>query len=98
MEVSRRTIEHEASVIEHLFYSFQFAFYFLQEFEEIWPKLDLIVDGGTLSNSEQSRSGSTVVDLSEEGTFFIVRNGCARDHVVNILEKKYNLKMRGEDS
>lgn len=64
----------------------------LQEFEDIWDKLDIIVDGGTLSNSPQSRSGSTIVDLSKPGEFSIVRDGCAYDTVLSILEGKYQLR------
>jgi len=64
----------------------------IKEFEEIWPKLDIIVDGGTLSNSEQSRSGSTIVDLSSPGQFSIVRDGCSYDRVISILEGKHKLR------
>ncbi|XP_006812681.2 threonylcarbamoyl-AMP synthase-like, partial [Saccoglossus kowalevskii] len=31
----------------------------IQEFQVLWPKLDLIFDGGVLSNCEESRLGST---------------------------------------
>jgi len=64
----------------------------IKEFEDIWDKLDIIVDGGTLSNSPQSRSGSTIVDLSKPGEFSIVRDGCAYDTVLSILEGKYQLR------
>lgn len=64
----------------------------IKEFEDIWSHLDLIVDAGSLSNSEQSRSGSTVVDLSNAGEFLIVRNGCAYEHVISVLEKKHGLR------
>lgn len=47
----------------------------LQEFETLWPELDLIVDGGTLADTELARLGSTVVDLSVEGRYRIVRAG-----------------------
>ncbi|XP_047129245.1 threonylcarbamoyl-AMP synthase isoform X1 [Hydra vulgaris] len=59
----------------------------INEFEELWPKLDLIVDGGTLGSSEQSRLGSTVVDLTKKREFTIIREGCAYNEVVNILHK-----------
>jgi len=63
----------------------------VKEFEEIWCWLDVIVDEGTLSNNEQSRLGSTVVDLSRSGEFMIIREGCAHDRVLDILQNKYGL-------
>ncbi len=49
----------------------------MQEFKELWPSLDLVVDGGRIVEDEKvaSRSGSTVVHLATQGTFNIVRNG-----------------------
>ncbi|KAM7534443.1 hypothetical protein Aperf_G00000115733 [Anoplocephala perfoliata] len=38
-----------------------------EEFSDLWPKLDLVIDGGRISNDEGSpvfRAGSTVIDLS----------------------------------
>ena len=48
-----------------------------QEFTELWPVLDLVVDGGRVSDSEgdSSRRGSTVVDLSQAGKFSVIREG-----------------------
>lgn len=42
----------------------------LEEFSDLWPQLDLVVDGGRIGGdsgddeSQISRAGSTVVDLS----------------------------------
>lgn len=47
----------------------------MQEFRSLWPRLGLIVDGGVLGDTEESRLGSTVVDLSVTGHFKIVRAG-----------------------
>ena len=47
----------------------------MQEFESLWPQLELIVDGGILNNSEDARLGSTVVDLSSHGFFHLIRDG-----------------------
>ncbi|CAL1532794.1 unnamed protein product [Lymnaea stagnalis] len=63
----------------------------IEEFEHLWPKIDLVVDGGTLSDSEESRLGSTVVDLSVPETFRIIRPGSALQATLQILEK-YGLK------
>ncbi len=47
----------------------------MKEFDVLWNDLDLIVDGGTLSNNEESKAGSTVIDLTDKGTYKIIRNG-----------------------
>ncbi len=53
------------------------CFLLVQEFKELWPNLDLVVDGGRIVEDERvsSRSGSTVVHLATQGAFKIVRNG-----------------------
>ncbi|GFR17748.1 yrdC domain-containing protein, mitochondrial [Trichonephila clavata] len=63
----------------------------IQEFKEMWPYLDLIIDGGVLGECDPDRRGSTVVDLSEEGFFNVVRDGCSRDKTVEVL-LKYGLR------
>lgn len=64
----------------------------IEEFKEIWPKLDLILNGGVLGLTEQCRKGSTVVNLSVSGKFSIIREGSAYDQTVNILGEKYGLE------
>ncbi|XP_026782118.2 yrdC domain-containing protein, mitochondrial isoform X1 [Pangasianodon hypophthalmus] len=61
----------------------------VHEFEELWPRLAVVVDGGPIA--DQSRLGSTVVDLSVPGRYRIIRPGCACSATVAILEKKYAL-------
>ena len=56
----------------------------IQEFEELWKHLDLICDGGPLADNNLSRSGSTVVDLSVEGQYKIIREGRYVDFIVLI--------------
>lgn len=72
-------------------------FFFIQEFLELWPDLDVIVDNGTIGNSQESRLGSTVVDLTQPDEFAIVRAGCAYDYVVYVLKEKYGFKQRQTD-
>ncbi|KAF5899422.1 yrdC domain-containing protein, mitochondrial isoform X2 [Clarias magur] len=48
----------------------------VHEFEELWPSLALVVDGGPIG--DLSRLGSTVVDLSVPGRYRIIRPGCAQ--------------------
>ncbi|XP_070569134.1 threonylcarbamoyl-AMP synthase-like [Ptychodera flava] len=64
----------------------------IEEFQELWPKLDAIFDGGTIGASEASRLGSTVVDLSQSGLYQIIRPGSAYRNTVSILEEKHGLK------
>ncbi|KAK9514109.1 hypothetical protein VZT92_027598 [Zoarces viviparus] len=59
------------------------------EFQELWPKLAVVVDGGPIG--DQSRLGSTVVDLSVHGKYRIIRPGCALSSTVDVLEHKYGL-------
>eukprot|EP00795_Rhopilema_esculentum_P017612 gene17612-9252_t len=66
----------------------------VKEFEYLWPKLDLVFNGGCLGKTEESRLGSTVVDLSIEGQYKIIRDGCALSSVENILRDKYGLLQR----
>ncbi|XP_039585013.1 yrdC domain-containing protein, mitochondrial [Passer montanus] len=63
------------------------------EFQDLWPQLSLVVDGGPIGDmqSPECRLGSTVVDLSVSGKFSIIRPGCALTPTVEILKKKYGL-------
>lgn len=63
----------------------------IQEFKELWPALDLIIDGGTLGQLDPKRLGSTIVDLSTRDHFKVWRNGCSFEKTVKILQK-YGLK------
>ncbi|XP_037128795.1 yrdC domain-containing protein, mitochondrial [Syngnathus acus] len=63
----------------------------VHEFQDLWPKLSVVVDGGPIG--DQSRLGSTVVDLSAHGRYRIVRPGCAFSSTVKVLEGKYGLTL-----
>jgi tRNA threonylcarbamoyl adenosine modification protein (Sua5/YciO/YrdC/YwlC family) len=54
------------------------------EFQSLWPHLGVVVDGGRLP---QSRSGSTVVDLSRPGKYRVIRAGESYEHTLNVLHK-----------
>uniref|UniRef100_A0A8C0UXF8 Threonylcarbamoyl-AMP synthase n=1 Tax=Cyanistes caeruleus TaxID=156563 RepID=A0A8C0UXF8_CYACU len=47
------------------------------EFQDLWPQLSLVIDGGPIGDiqSPECRLGSTVVDLSVSGKFSIIRPG-----------------------
>ncbi|KAF3692172.1 YrdC domain-containing protein [Channa argus] len=61
----------------------------VHEFQELWPKLAVVVDGGPIR--DKSRLGSTVVDLSVLGSYRIIRPGCALSSTIDVLERKYGL-------
>lgn len=59
----------------------------VKEFEHLYGHLGAIFDGGVLSEGlEQNRTGSTVVDLSNVGSYTIIRKGISYDKIVTILE------------
>lgn len=64
------------------------------EFSELYPQLACVVDGGALGDSPLARLGSTVVDLSQAGTFRIVRAGSAEWATRRVLEDTYSWKER----
>ncbi|XP_038613848.1 yrdC domain-containing protein, mitochondrial isoform X2 [Tachyglossus aculeatus] len=67
---------------------------FTPEFQDLWPQLSLIVDGGPIGDvqSPECRLGSTVVDLSVPGEFSIIRPGCALTETADVLQRKYGLQ------
>uniref|UniRef100_A0A8C3GHH3 Threonylcarbamoyl-AMP synthase n=1 Tax=Cairina moschata TaxID=8855 RepID=A0A8C3GHH3_CAIMO len=65
----------------------------VSEFQDLWPQLSLVIDGGPVGDvqSPECRLGSTVVDLSVSGKYTIIRPGCALQSTVEILRQKYGL-------
>lgn len=63
----------------------------IDEFQSLWSRVDAIFDGGTLGHIDPHRLGSTIVDLSCQGQYKIVRKGCVYDQVVTTLTK-YGLR------
>ncbi|XP_059091896.1 threonylcarbamoyl-AMP synthase-like [Tigriopus californicus] len=59
----------------------------VEEFAALFPELHSVYDGGRISDTEEARLGSTVVDLSEPGSYRLVRPGSARLRTVKVLEK-----------
>lgn len=57
----------------------------VEEFSYLHNRLSAVFDGGTLGNTKESRLGSTVVDLSQSGTYKIIRPGSALDLVQSVL-------------
>ncbi|KAJ8405096.1 hypothetical protein AAFF_G00330170 [Aldrovandia affinis] len=64
----------------------------VEEFQDLWPRLAVVVDGGPIGDqSLECRLGSTVIDLSVSGRYRVIRPGCALPATVDILEQKYRL-------
>lgn len=62
------------------------------EFEHLFEHLGAVFDGGLLNQgSDQSRTGSTVIDLSKVGFYNVIRKGTSFDKVVRIV-KSFGLK------
>ncbi|UPQ97080.1 putative RibB-like alpha/beta DHBP synthase [Chloropicon primus] len=53
-------------------------------FREIWSKCANVYDGGSLN---AGTSGSTIIDLTQEGVYKIVRKGCSEAEARSILER-----------
>ncbi|XP_058459532.1 threonylcarbamoyl-AMP synthase [Malaya genurostris] len=62
----------------------------IQEFSSLWPKLGAVFDGGQLGLHEQQRAASTVIDLSQEGYYKIIRYGVAGKDTIR-AEKDKNM-------
>ena len=64
-----------------------------QEFQSLWPQLGAVFDGGALGSSIpcSPRAGSTVVDLSLNGMYQVIRDGSALSQTIEILSR-YGLR------
>ncbi|KAM4735716.1 LOW QUALITY PROTEIN: threonylcarbamoyl-AMP synthase [Anableps anableps] len=67
----------------------------VHEFQELWSKLAVVVDGGPIG--DQTRQGSTVVDLSVLGKYRVIRPGCALSATLDVLEQKYGLSENSKE-
>lgn len=64
----------------------------IKEFEQLYPHLGAVFDGGVLNRGlDENRTGSTVVDLSMAGHYEITRRGVSCEMIEAILQE-YNLK------
>lgn len=55
----------------------------IEEFNELWPFLDVVFDGGLIGDG--TRDGSTIVDLSTKGKYKIIRVGTGLETITNLL-------------
>lgn len=64
----------------------------VKEFEHLFGHLGAVFDGGLLNQGmDKSRTGSTVIDLSEIGFFKVIRPGISYETIIRIVES-YGLK------
>ena len=63
----------------------------VDEFKHLWTSLGGVFDGGSLSDSEEQRKGSTVIDLSVNQEYQVIRQGIAYEKTIKLLEK-YEIK------
>eukprot|EP00897_Mesotaenium_endlicherianum_P005831 jgi/Mesen1/5276/ME000263S04373 len=60
------------------------------EFRDMWRLVAAVFDGGEIPVA--TRAGSTIVDLTLEGRYSILRPGCAVEATSDVLKSKYSLK------
>ncbi|CAF0752266.1 unnamed protein product [Rotaria sp. Silwood1] len=63
---------------------------FIEEFKSLWSQVDLVIDGGVLASND--RRGSTIVDLSQNGYFYVQREGIDCERIVKYLEEHCHLQ------
>lgn len=64
----------------------------VKEFEHLFEHLGAVFDGGMLNQGQdQSRTGSTVIDLSKVGFYNVIRKGMSFENVVGIVHS-YGIK------
>jgi tRNA threonylcarbamoyl adenosine modification protein (Sua5/YciO/YrdC/YwlC family) len=57
------------------------------EFDQLWPSLAAVFDGGSLSEAEDHRAGSTVIDLSEINVCKVIRQGISYKSTLLLLKQ-----------
>ncbi len=62
----------------------------IEEFQSLWPQIDLVINGGLLASND--RRGSTIVDLSHAGYYHIQRQGIDCERITHYLKEHCHLK------
>ncbi|XP_026333820.1 yrdC domain-containing protein, mitochondrial [Hyposmocoma kahamanoa] len=58
----------------------------ITEFQHLFGQLGAVFDGGLLSHGlDENRTGSTVIDLSKQGHYKVIRRGISYENIVRIL-------------
>lgn len=66
----------------------------IEEFQPLWPQLDLVVDAGVLASND--RRGSTIVDLSQKSYFHVQRHGIDCERIVRYLKDHCRLQEQSD--
>lgn len=66
------------------------------EFEELWPALAVVFDGGAVGLTQEQRAGSTIVDLSERGACRVVRSGIRAAETLHVIGE-FGIRVVGDD-
>lgn len=65
----------------------------VEEFNELWSKLHTVFDAGRLGGEDlECREGSTIIDLSQPGSYRLIRRGIAYEQTTAILQR-FNLSV-----
>lgn len=65
----------------------------VEEFSELWNKLHTVFDAGRIGGQDlECREGSTIIDLSQPGTYRLIRRGIAFEQTTEILQR-FNLSV-----
>lgn len=64
----------------------------VEEFSELWGKLHSVYDTGRIGEQTDCREGSTIIDLSQTGSYRLIRRGIAYKRTVQVLQE-YNLSL-----
>jgi tRNA threonylcarbamoyl adenosine modification protein (Sua5/YciO/YrdC/YwlC family) len=59
----------------------------IEEFQDLWPHVNIVFDGGYLGEVDPERLGSTVIDLSTANHYQIIRDGCALKQVLQVMHR-----------
>lgn len=62
----------------------------IEEFRELWPRCGAIYDGGRI---DASPAGSTIIDLSQSGSYKVLRPGVAEVETKAVLDR-YQITQR----
>lgn len=64
----------------------------VEEFSELWCKLHSVYDSGRIGEETDCREGSTIIDLSQIGSYRLIRRGIAYERTVQVLHE-YKLSL-----
>lgn len=64
----------------------------VEEFSELWGSIHSVYDIGCIGEETDCREGSTIIDLSQTGSYRLIRRGIAYKRTVRVLQE-YKLSL-----